>query len=46
LFLREKEHYLGSDFKRINHAKAVLDFAKKLMKAEGCDEKVIVPSAK
>ncbi len=43
---REMEDYLGSDFKIINYAKAVLDFAKKLMNAEGCDEKVIVPSAK
>ena len=45
LLLREMEDYFGNDFKRINHAKAVLDFARKLMVSEEADEKVVIPAA-
>jgi len=42
LLLREMENYFGNDFKRINHARSVLDFTKKLMTTEEGDEKVII----
>lgn len=43
--LKELEEYFGSDTKRINHAKKVLDFAEELLKQEKADWHIVVPAA-
>lgn len=43
--LKELEEYFGSDRKRINHAKKVLDFAEELLKQEKADWHIVIPAA-
>lgn len=50
LLLKEKllvelKEYFGSDLKRINHAKRVLGYAEELLRREGGDWQIVVPSA-
>lgn len=45
LLILEMENYFGDDIKRISHAKAVLDYAKKVMANEEGDGNVVIPSA-
>lgn len=43
--IKELEAYFGSDLKRINHAKKVLDYAEELLRKEGGDWYIVVPAA-
>jgi HD domain len=43
--IQEVETYFGSDIKRINHAKKVLDYAEELLRKEGGDWHIVVPAA-
>lgn len=43
--IKELENYFGSDLKRINHAKKVLDYAEELLRTEGGDWHVVVPAS-
>jgi len=43
--IKELEQYFGSDLKRINHAKRVLDFSEELLRNEGGDWYIVVPAA-
>jgi HD superfamily phosphodiesterase len=43
--LQDMEQYFGKDIKRINHAKRVTEFAKKLLVSENGDAKVVIPAA-
>ncbi len=50
LFLKDKllaelKEYFGSDIKRINHARKVLEYAQELLRQEGGDWSVVVPAA-
>lgn len=42
--LKELEEYFGDDKKRINHAKSVMHFAEELLKEEGGDWHVVIPT--
>lgn len=39
------EEYFGSDIKRINHAKQVLDYAEALLRREGGDWHIVIPAS-
>ena len=43
--LKDLEVYFGSDEKRINHAKRVLQFAEEILKHEGGDWHIVVPAS-
>lgn len=43
--LKELEAYFGSDTKRINHAKNVLNFAEELLRQEEADWHIVVPAS-
>lgn len=43
--LKELEDYFGTDTKRINHAKKVLDYAEELLRQENADWHIVVPAA-
>ncbi len=43
--LKELEAYFGSDLKRINHARQVLDYANELLKQEPADWHIVVPAS-
>jgi DNA-directed RNA polymerase subunit RPC12/RpoP len=43
--IKELEDYFGSDLKRINHAKKVLDYAEELLRKEGGDWHIVVPAS-
>lgn len=45
LLLKEMQNYFADDSKRIKHAKAVLDYSKKIMSVEGGDDSIIIPAA-
>lgn len=45
LLLLEMEKYFGSDQKRINHAKKVLNFAEQLLEKENADALVVIASS-
>jgi HD superfamily phosphodiesterase len=44
LLFELKEHF-GTDLKRINHARRVLDYAEEILRREGGDWQIVVPSA-
>jgi len=43
--LFELNAYFGSDIKRINHAKKVLDYAEEILRQEGGNWQIVVPAA-
>ncbi|MDD5108459.1 MAG: HD domain-containing protein [Candidatus Omnitrophica bacterium] len=43
--LEELREYFGTDIKRINHARKVLDYAEELLRKEGGDWNIVVPCA-
>jgi len=43
--LKEIEDYFGTDIKRIEHAKKVLDFAEELLRQERADWHIVIPAA-
>src|SRR3989338_8944999 len=43
--LKELEEYFGSDTKRINHAKKVMQFAEELLRQEKADWHIVVPAS-
>jgi len=43
--INELEFFFGNDKLRINHAKRVLDFAEKLLKYEGGNPIIVIPTA-
>ena len=43
--LKELEDYFGSDRKRINHAKNVLQYAEELLKCESGDWNIVIPAS-
>lgn len=43
--IKELEMYFGSDAKRINHAKKVLEFAEELLKSEKAGEHIVIPAS-
>lgn len=43
--INELEEYLGSDIKRISHAKNVLKFAEKILQREGGDWHIVIPAS-
>jgi HD superfamily phosphodiesterase len=45
LLITEMKNVFADDPKRIDHALSVLEFTKKIMKIEGGDQEIIVPSA-
>lgn len=43
--IKELEDYFGTDTKRINHAKRVLDFAEEILKFEKADWHIVIPAS-
>ncbi len=43
--IKELETYFGSDLKRINHAKKVLEYAEIILRAEGGDWNIVIPAS-
>lgn len=43
--LEEMKNYFGSDTKRINHAKKVMDFAEEILKQEQAGWHIVIPAA-
>ncbi len=43
--IKELEEYFGSDLKRINHAKRVMDYADELLRLEGGDWHIVIPAS-
>ncbi len=43
--VKELEEYFGSDLKRINHAKQVMNYADELLRLEGGDRHIVIPAS-
>lgn len=43
--IKELEGYFGSDTRRINHAKHVMDYAEELLRNEGGDWHIVIPAS-